>query len=81
MTSLTDLPTKCRFAVLEVSDDEDKEKPKVVDVKAGSAKCADANNDGKAKKKRRKKKSRGKKDQVLTTEFSKLFDLYLFNFC
>lgn len=72
MTSLTDLPTKCRFAVLEVSDDEEKEKPQGR-VKAGSAKCADANNDRKARKKRRKKKSRGTNDQVVTTEFSKLF--------
>lgn len=70
MTSLTDLPTKCRFAVLEVSDDEDEENPQVVaGVKAGSAKCADANNAGKAKKKRKKKKNRAKNNQVMILTF------------
>lgn len=66
MTSLTNLPTKCRFAVLEVSDDEDEEKPQLVGDKAGSAKCADGGNSaGKAKKKRKKKKSRAKSNQVV----------------
>lgn len=64
MTSLTHLATKCRFAVLEVSDDEDQEIAEVGD-KAGSAKDADANNASKAKKKRKKKKTRANNSQVL----------------
>ena len=66
MASLTDLATKCRFAVLEVSDDEDEEKRGVGD-KAASAKGADANNATKAKKKRKKKKSRAKNNEVMIT--------------
>lgn len=72
MNSLTGLATKCRFAVLEVSDDEDEEKPQVESDKAGTVagrpKGADANNDAKAKKKRKKKKNRSKNNQVVTTE-------------
>lgn len=72
MTSLTGLATKCRFAVLEVSDDEDEEKPQVEGDKAGTVagrqKDADANNDSKAKKRRKKKKNRSKNNQVVTTE-------------
>jgi len=64
MASLTDLATKCRFAVLEVSDDEDEEKPGVGD-KARSSKGADANKATAAKKKRKKKKNRAKNTQVL----------------
>ncbi|XP_020625904.1 G kinase-anchoring protein 1-like isoform X1 [Orbicella faveolata] len=67
MNSLTGLATKCRFAVLEVSDDEDEEKPQVEGDKAGTVagrpKGADANNDAKAKKKRKKKKNRSKNNQ------------------
>lgn len=78
MNSLTGLATKCRFAVLEVSDDEDEEKPQVEGDKAGTVagtvagrpKGADANNDTKAKKKRKKKKNRSKNNQVVTTELS-----------
>lgn len=69
MTSLTGLATKCRFAVLEVSDDEDEEKPQVEGDKAGTVagrqKDADANNDSKAKKRRKKKKNRSKNNQSL----------------
>ena len=68
MTSLTHLATKCRFAVLEVSDDEDQEIAEVGD-KAGSAKDADANNASKAKKKRKKKKTRVNNSQVVTVHF------------
>lgn len=67
MASLTDLATKCRFAVLEVSDDEDEEKPGVGD-KARSSKGADANKATAAKKKRKKKKNRAKNTQVITTQ-------------
>ena len=74
MNSLTDLATKCRFAVLEVSDDEDEEKPQVEGDKAGTVagrpKGADANNDTKAKKKRKKKRNRSKNNQVVTTVLS-----------
>ena len=63
MASLAALATKCRFAVLEVSsDNEDVEKSGVGD-NAGNA---DANNSTKGKKKRRKKKNKARNEQVMT---------------
>lgn len=76
MASLTDLATKCRFAVLEVSDDEGEEKAAVGD-KASSVRGADANNATKAKKKRKKKKNRAKNNQVMTA--SSLESIFVFN--
>lgn len=75
MASLTNLATKCRFAVLEVSDDSDDDlNPGMSDKpKAGSAKGADANSTTKAKKKKKKKKSRAKSNQEVTTQVQSLF--------
>lgn len=63
MASLKGIPTKCRFAVLDVSDDGDEEKSGVGE-NAGNAKKADANNATKAKKKRKKKKNKAKNEQT-----------------
>ena len=67
MASLAALATKCRFAVLEVSDDdEDEEKSGVGDDEAGNSESADANNVTKTKKKRKKKKNKAKNEKVMT---------------
>lgn len=64
MASLAALATKCRFAVLEVSDDdEDEEKSGVGDDEAGNSESADANNVTKTKKKRKKKKNKAKNEK------------------
>lgn len=67
MNSLTNLPTKSRFALLEVSDDESEEKLEVV-VNEARSKCDDSKSAGKAKKKcKKKKKSRQQSNESCKT--------------
>ncbi|XP_022779379.1 G kinase-anchoring protein 1-like isoform X4 [Stylophora pistillata] len=67
MNSLTKLPTKSRFALLEVSDDESEEKLEVV-VNEARSKCDDSKSAGKAKKKcKKKKKSRQQSNESCKT--------------
>ena len=78
MASLKGIPTKCRFAVLDVSDDGDEEKSGVGE-NVGNAKKADANNATKAKKKRKKKKNKAKNEQVAATWIENLLARWVRN--